>query len=354
MNRKTLTALIAAWVWMASFATMTMADSVSLRNGDQLTGRVVTVGDGKLVFHSDVTDSDIEIPWDAVVSLQTEQAVAIQMSDGRQVMARLNVPAAGDARITTAAGDEESVDRNGFQVMGEEQAKEVSPWSGSLRLDFSTTQGNSNTATLGTSARVQHETEKTVLAGYFTSFFQRSDGDRNAENYSWGVRADYKFTERAYGYGSADWLTDSFRSLNLRSQIGVGGGYKFVDEEDIDFAGELGLTYTIDDFKEPTARERTADPTLKTSDDEYLSARLAETVNWKMNDSVQLRHFAEYLPSVEDPFNDYLLRAILEFRVALDKNLYLELGAEDRYDNSPPKGIKRNDLRFYAAIGYTF
>ncbi|MEQ8762327.1 MAG: DUF481 domain-containing protein [Planctomycetota bacterium] len=344
--------------WLVALASVLLAvhgfaDEVTLRNGDKLSGRVVSLDGDTLKIHSDVLDADVEIPWDQVMSFQTDGLVEVEMPDGRKVMGRVSMPAAADARIITSAGDEESLSRDGFKISTGE-SEEESPWSGNVRLDFATTQGNSNTATFGTSARVQRETDKTVLSAYFQSFFQRSDGERNAENYSWGARADYKFTERAYGYLSADWLSDSFRQLNLRTQLGLGGGYKFIDEENLDFAGELGLTYTDDDFQEPNWLERLADPTIKSADDEYVSARVAESLNWKINETVELRHFAEWLPNVEDPFNDYLMRAIIELRVALDQNLYLEVGAEDRYDNTPPKDIKRNDLRVFAALGYSW
>jgi hypothetical protein len=51
-------------------------DIITFVNGDQLTGTVVSVSGGTVMFHSDMS-GDIKVSWDKVKSLRTTEAFAV-------------------------------------------------------------------------------------------------------------------------------------------------------------------------------------------------------------------------------------------------------------------------------------
>lgn len=65
-----------------------LADTVRLRNGDVITGKLVKVSGGKVVFETEHSGK-IEIQADQVVFLQADRVLTIEYRDGRQVNGRV-------------------------------------------------------------------------------------------------------------------------------------------------------------------------------------------------------------------------------------------------------------------------
>src|ERR1700740_3344646 len=62
-----------------------LADQVSLKNGDRLSGTIVK-SDGKtLVLHTDYA-GDLNVKWDAVAGIQAGEELHVQLPDGKTVV----------------------------------------------------------------------------------------------------------------------------------------------------------------------------------------------------------------------------------------------------------------------------
>ena len=62
-----------------------LADQVSLKNGDRLTGTIVK-SDGKtLILHTDYA-GDVDLNWSAIQGLQSGQELHVRLQDGRTVV----------------------------------------------------------------------------------------------------------------------------------------------------------------------------------------------------------------------------------------------------------------------------
>ena len=57
------------------------ADEVNLKNGDRLTGKFISMQEGKLIFDTSYAGK-ITIPWSEIVNLTTDTPVNVMLPDG--------------------------------------------------------------------------------------------------------------------------------------------------------------------------------------------------------------------------------------------------------------------------------
>ena len=83
-----------------------LADQLSLKNGDRLSGTIVK-SDGKtVVLHTDYA-GDLSLKWDAVQAIQSSQPLHVEMQDGKTVVG--SVTSSGDElQIATTSGTVEA------------------------------------------------------------------------------------------------------------------------------------------------------------------------------------------------------------------------------------------------------
>ena len=82
--------LVLQFIFILSIAILSSgADQVSLKNGDRLSGTVVK-SDGKtLVLHTDYA-GDITLKWDAVQGIQANEALHVELQDGRKAVGTIS------------------------------------------------------------------------------------------------------------------------------------------------------------------------------------------------------------------------------------------------------------------------
>src|SRR5215469_10408898 len=77
-------AYVAIFLCALLVSPIALADQVSLKNGDRLTGTIVK-SDGKtLVLHTDYA-GDLSLKWDAVEGIQSGEPLHVELQDGKTV-----------------------------------------------------------------------------------------------------------------------------------------------------------------------------------------------------------------------------------------------------------------------------
>src|SRR5580658_10506856 len=95
MRRSVLCAL-----FVLVFASAVMADQVTLKNGDRLTGDIVS-GDGKTLLLKTESDGDVTIKWDAIATIESTQNLTIMLKDGKRVAGKVTT---ADGKFVVAGG----------------------------------------------------------------------------------------------------------------------------------------------------------------------------------------------------------------------------------------------------------
>src|SRR6201993_1495044 len=64
------------------------ADQVALKNGDRLTGKIVT-GDGKTLLLKTEFAGDVTIKWDAITDIESSDNINITLKDGTRLSGKV-------------------------------------------------------------------------------------------------------------------------------------------------------------------------------------------------------------------------------------------------------------------------
>lgn len=169
--------------------------------------------------------------------------------------------------------------------------------------------------------------------------YGETDGTQSAGNIHGFGQYNRLFTERFFGLLRVDALHDAIAEVDYRVTLSPGVGYYFIKNTNTFLRAEAGPGFVF---------ERVGGVT-----DSYVTLRLAERFETKINHHVKLWQSLEYLPAVKD-FGDFVAHAEVGLDTSLTKKLSLRTFVQDTYDSTPAPGLKKNDVKLVVAIAYKF
>src|SRR6266851_156236 len=105
-------------------AHIALADQVTLKNGDRLSGSILK-NDGKILTLKSEFAGQVTIPWEAVTAVSAPGPLYIGLKDGQTVVGAVTTPAGNEKlEIATKQGAAVTTDRESVQFMrsSDEQA----------------------------------------------------------------------------------------------------------------------------------------------------------------------------------------------------------------------------------------
>jgi len=333
------------------FVSAARADLIVMKNGDRVTGSIVKQ-DGKQITIKTDNFGVISAPWDAVVSVKSDQPLNVELKDGKTVVGTLSgaegkveVETKG-AKVDVPAGEVTAI-RNAAEQKTYERL--LAPgllqlWAGTADLGWAGTNGNSKTLVFTTdmnAARVTR-TDKTSVYFKFVKASALVDGvsAETAKAVRGGFAYNHDLTPKLYVTGFNDYEYDRFQNLDLRVVLGGGLGYHAVKTEKamLDLVG--GFDYNHSRFSTP------------------------ETVNageffWGDDYSLKLRGTSSLVQTFR-MFHDISHPGT--FRMNGDVGISTRwrgwftwtVSLSDRYLSDPAVGRKTNDWLYSTGLGVTF
>ena len=212
-------------------------------------------------------------------------------------------------------------------------------WDTSAALGLTVTRGNSDTLLFTGNILTGKKWDQNELAFGADATYAENNSVKNAESFHGFGQYNRLFTERLYGYMRLDALHDAIADIEYRLTLSPGAGYYFIKNESTKLSGEVGPGFIYE----------------KQGDDSrgYVTLRLAERFDHKVNDRVKIWQSVEILPQV-DNFSNYIVNAELGVETSLTTKLSLRTYLQDTYDNEPAPGREKNDLKLVAAVAYKF
>jgi len=87
--------------------------------------------------------------------------------------------------------------------------------------------------------------------------------------------------------------------------------------------------------------------------DTFLTLRAAEKFEHQLTPNSKIWQMLEILPQVDD-WENFIASLEVGAEAAMNESLSLRLVLQDKYDNQPAEGKKRNDLTLIGAVAYKF
>ena len=333
-----------------------MADQVTVKNGDRITGAIVKKDDKTLTIKSEVFGV-VTLPWDEVVTIRADEPVNVVLSDGKTVQGtivsrdeRVEIDAAG-ARQEVALGDITALRDAAEQRQYEKLLKPgwMQLWAGTASLGWAGTQGNAKTRTLTAALSASRVTtaDKTIV--HFSAIRAAALVEDVLADTAQAVRGGWGYsrnlTPRLFVETFNDYEYDLFQNLDLRFVLGSGLGFAAWKGE----RGRLDLlaggAYNREHFgAAPPMREFT-----RNSGEAYFGDDLTFKLNSVMSIYQNMRFFPNLTETGEYRWN---FDAGATMKVA--NWLVWNVAFSDRLLSNPIPGRQKNDLLYTTGIGVTF
>ena len=313
------------------------ADQVTLKNGDKISGQIIKKDGDKLTVKSDFL-GEVTIPWAAVTSITSEQALAVVLPGDKTITGKVNT-ADGKVHIIASGGAETvavaevSAIRNPDEEKKFERLRHPGPlalWAGYFDLGLALARGNASATTLTTAFNTSRVTRNDKTTLYFNELYSTAtiDGKNGAtaDAIRGGLSYDRKVRSRLFVNVFNDYEKDRFQSLNLRFVLGGGLGYSVIksDRMRLDVLG--GMDYNRSSFE--------ALPTQSSAE-----AYLGDDSTYKLSGITALNQSFRIFPGITRS-GQYRMNFDLGASTTLRKWLSWQLTASNRYLSDPVFGRK--------------
>ncbi len=312
------------------------ADTVVLKNGDTITGKITGGSKGTLVISTDYS-SPITVKKNTIKKITMEKPLNVQLKNGTSIKGKFALGNNGNLEIQTGQGASAgTVNWNQIRALN----PPPSSVSGSLTAGANTQAGNAHVLSASIGADVFWKSSWDNAGLRFLYNYAQNAGIMSARNAYGSAKYEHLFTDAFYGYADMEMLTDKFRDLRVRTAEGPGVGYQVWSGPSGTLSVEAGYSYFTEDH-------------FVGKDGEWSTVRAAGTFLWAFDKAVR---FSEYFVMYYrvDKKDNYTTRNSASLTSALGGNLALKVSNVIEYNRTPPPGIYRMDIFWILGVQYTF
>jgi putative salt-induced outer membrane protein YdiY len=338
MSKKASSILILAIA--GAFPVAVVADEVILKNGDRITGEVIKLEAGRLTIRTPYA-GNVNIKWEDANTLSTDEPVSVRVDGESRIQARIRAAEPGTA--TLEVGDwlaSEPIALSRFGAMTRKPEPPVR-LTGRINVGASSASGNTNTERLHANTEVVARSVKNrfTIGGVVN---RAKDGGVETESNSRGyMKYDHFINTKWYAYSNADFERDKFKDIRMRTTIGAGTGYQFLETPRTNFSVEAGATYVNTDFE-------------LQEDENYPAARWASNFDhFLFGSPAQFFHRHEVIYDLED--NDQLfVRTQTGVRFPIVARLNATAQYNMDWEDNPAPGRTSTDRMWMLTLGYSW
>jgi putative salt-induced outer membrane protein len=333
-----------------------LADQVTMKNGDRLSGAIVKYDGKNLIIKSELA-GQVTIPWDAVTSITSSEPLNVGLKDGQLLVGEVTTT---DGKFNVATKDTGTVAaaKDAVQVIRskDEQAaydadidhsrnpRLIDLWTGFLDLGYATTRGNTDTGSFTLNTDVTRATTRDKIEAKFTMIDSSSNASGKDITTANAKRGDIAYNlnidKRWFGFGSVNLESDQFESLDLRFNPAGGLGYHAINTPKTTFDLQLGASEDREYFS--TGLDRS-----------FTEVLVGEEFVHKVNASTSIHEQATLFPNVSSGGN-YRINFDISAVTAIKKWFGWQFTVSDRYLSNPVAGRKDNDIIISTGVHLVF
>lgn len=317
-------------------------DTLTLGNGDRLTGEIVGLKDGTLQFKTGYAGL-LKVPAGKIGGLTSDEPVTVRFGAGGYATGTLVPTYGGMVQIRGLRGG------LGSAVKVTEIA-EIHPgqdiprgfkWSGRVNLGATKRSGNTDTRSLHIDAAIKAESEKDRLRLEGTMNKEFSGSERTEDDFTLFAQHDHFFTKKLYFYTNVKFARNQPQDLTLRTTLGTGAGWQVIRSARTNLSLEAGPSYVNENYE--TA-----------PDNDFVAGRWAVNFDqfiWRQ--LAQLFHTHEGTVDFEETGNVFI-DSSTGLRFPLSDGFNLTLQADIDWDSDPAPGTSGTDKTYLLTVGYSW
>ena len=338
------------------------ADVVTLKNGDRVTGAIVS-SDAKVLKMKTEFLGEVEIQWEAVSTIDSPEKLYVTSENGQTLVGPVKTDA-GNVAVSTAESGIVTAPLASVAAVRNEEAQEAyvaeierlrNPnltdfWRGFFDSGLALTAGNAETTTFANAAGATRETTRDKISLYFTSVYANAETFNASTNERFsattanairgGTRYELNLNPKLFAFGFLDLEFDEFQALDLRNVIGGGLGYHLIKNERTEFDVFGGASYNQEFFDNDITR-RSAEIVL------------GQTLSYSVTGRTSLTERFALYPNMSET-GEFRM----QFDTALTTDIFRWLGwnltFSDRFLSNPVPGRQKNDLLLTTGVRMVF
>jgi len=244
---------IACTVLLLAGASSTGADTIVLRDGDALSGTLVTIAEGVVLFRTKLAGQML-LPSDEVVSLNTDSEVRVALADESEVLGRF-VTRNGSMRLVSADGSGRVVglaevtnavpDPSGAKrEPAEADASAATPLQGTWETGVQARFGGDDYADLFGKLALSQETGRYAFRSSF--LLERADEDRFPRLFRGEAEWRLAPGRQTYPVLAIGVERDTDKALSLRTDLDLSMGRTFVKTDAAEFEASAGVGAAVE------------------------------------------------------------------------------------------------------------
>jgi hypothetical protein len=214
-------------------------------------------------------------------------------------------------------------------------------WSGGGELGLNGADGNSQLFAVRAGFHAQRKTADNLFVSDFLYTYARQNGTITQDQALFNARDEILFPGSRWSLFAATNIEyDNLRSYDFLVGVYGGVGYQVLDTARYNWRVRAGAG----------AVRQIGGP-----QDRWVPEMVFGTdVTWTISDRQSLVANIDYYPRI-DKWGQFRVRARAAYQIVIDPEygVTLRLGVQDRYD-SDPGPARRNDLTYFATLGFTF
>ncbi len=320
-------------------ATSLFADTVEVKNGARIIGKITKIDAGAVVVSTDYAGT-ITIKQSEVSSIATDAPIAVRLASGTRFDGRVTAGAGGGIQIAGADG---TISTTVEKVAASWSAGAVDPlvdrhWAYEASVDISGKTGNKEQLGTAGEVRATLKTTQDTLQFYSSYNRQLSDGAKSADQLKVGVDYSNNFSGRYSWYMRNEGGFDRVKDVELYDIAAAGVGFDIVKKPKRTLTGRVGLSFRYEGYKSPlTTDVKSAGLDLGLNNDmEFGTSKLVNRL--------------AYIPTFED-FGNYRVTHESYYQIPLaNPNWKLRLGVSNDYNSQPPIGVDKLDTAYFTRL----
>ena len=224
-------------------------------------------------------------------------------------------------------------------VGGTEDEKPTLELNGHLNIGATATDGNTDTGNYYLDGELVARTAKNRYTAGALLNYAEDEGQTTADNWTGHLKYDRFVNQNWYLYGNGVFTQDEFKDIDLRTSLGTGIGYQFLETELSNLSAEGGLSYVNEDLSEAEDRS-------------YATGRWSASLDRHLvSGQVKFFHFHEVLVGLESDGNS-IVRTQTGFRFPLYRNFVASTQVNYDWEKEPAPGKKKSDRVYIFTLGY--
>ena len=351
---------------MCSFAALLSADQITLKNGDRVSGKIVTADDKTIILKTDFA-GDIKIDRTLITGITTDAPLSVTLKDAATVQAKIAGPT-DSLNIQKADGTAQTVKADSLVAIRDDASQKAwmreeerlkNPklndfWSGFVTLGIANASGNSSTTSVATAASAVRIAGRNKMSINFAQIYARQSTTipigETANRMGGSFRIDRDISKRVFMFGANSYDFDKFLDLNLRVVLGGGFGYHLWQSKKgfLDVAG--GGNWNRETF-DVTNTTNTRTYTTQTRNSGEIM--IGQEFGYQPMSRLKLNEKFAIFPNFTNT-GEYRMSLDTTASVPLYKWLEFNVGFSSRFISNPPIGKVTNDTILSTGIRASF